>query len=88
MSIGVWLKIMKSPGCATGPAWSLLVSMANRASDDGTGIFASLKTLARDCGMGERTAWRALPKLLKSGLVVDTGKKHDCKMGTLHAFTE
>jgi hypothetical protein len=39
MSLKVIRRIMESPGCAKKAAWALLVAMANRANDDGTGIW-------------------------------------------------
>jgi hypothetical protein len=57
------------------------MAMANRAGDDGTGIWESMPNLAKHGGLSERTGWRALPKLLKSGLVLDTGNGKPTKRG-------
>lgn len=81
MSLSVIRRILESPGCAHGPAWALLVSMANRASDDGTGVWESIGNLARRCGIDRATAFRALPELLASGLLVDTGEKRPSHRG-------
>jgi len=72
---------MESPGCIEAPAWNLLMAMANRAHDDGTGIWESIPNLAEHCGISESTAWRALPDLLNPGLVIDTGRRHPTKHG-------
>ena len=81
MSLEVIRRIMESPGCAKKAAWALLVAMANRADDDGTGIYESMGNLAKTCGISRSTAFKYLPELTKTGLVVDTGEKHDCGHG-------
>jgi hypothetical protein len=81
MSLKVIRLILESPGCAKGPAWALLVAMGNRASDDGTDIWESMGNLAKTCGISRSTAFKHLPELTKTGLVVDTGEMHDCGHG-------
>jgi hypothetical protein len=81
MSLKVIRRILESPGCAKGAAWALLVAMANRADDDGTGMWESMGNLAKTGGIDRATAFRALPELLASGVVVDTGEKHSSRRG-------
>jgi hypothetical protein len=81
MSLNVIRRILESPGCAKGAAWALLMAMANRADDGGDGIWESMGNLARTCGMDRSTAFRALPDLLESGVVIDTGAKHSLPKG-------
>jgi hypothetical protein len=81
MSLNVIRRILESPGCAKGTAWALLVAMGNRADDDGTGIWESMGNLARTFGRDRATAFRALPELLASGLVIDTGEWHSSPRG-------
>lgn len=76
MSLNVLKEILERPNCARGSAWSLLVSMANRAADDGTGIWAKMETLAAGCGVDVKTVRRSLRSLLASGVVIDTGEIH------------
>ena len=77
MSLNVIRRILESPGCAKGAAWALLVAMANRANDDGTGIYESMGNLAKTGGISRSTAFKHLPELTKPGIVVDTGEMHD-----------
>jgi hypothetical protein len=55
--------------------------MANRANDDGTEVRAAIETLAEDCGISGRTAWRALESLLESKVVIDTEQTYDWGRG-------
>ena len=75
LSLKVLTAIRDDPGCATGSAWALLVAMAFKADDDGGGIWQSLGNLARQAGISKTTVKSALDTLLKSEIVVDTGKK-------------
>jgi len=75
MSFRLMQRIIESPGCAQGSAWSLLMAMAYRASDDGTGIWESIPNLSRRCGISPGTGYRAKDELLESGVVIDTGKR-------------
>ena len=82
MSLKVVRRILENPGCIEAHAWNLLIAMASFGHDDGTSIYASMETLANTCGIDRATGWRALPKLLKSGLVIDTGGKHKSEHGS------
>lgn len=64
----------------SGP-WGMLMAMANRASDDGTGIWESVPNLSEACNQSERTGWRSIETLLSKGVVVDTGEDHNCGNG-------
>ena len=81
MSLNLIREILIRPGCLNGSAWSLFMAMANRADDDGTGIWESMPNLAKHGGITRSTAWRVLPKLLASGLVIDTGNGKPTKRG-------
>jgi len=82
MSLNIIRRIMDNPPeCLDNSEWSLLLVMANRAHDDGTGVWESIPNLAKRCRMSRATARRDLPGLLKSGIVVDTGEKHQGKHG-------
>jgi hypothetical protein len=81
MSLELIRKIFVNPGVLKGSAWSLFMSMANRASEDGSGVWASIRTLSEDAGISERTGWDALAELLEKGVVIDTRKIHDWGRG-------
>ncbi len=73
MSLLIIRKIMQSPGCATGSAWNVLVAMADRACDDGAGIWASNQTIGNLCGdLDAETVRRARKQLINDGIVVLT----------------
>jgi hypothetical protein len=76
VSLNVIRKILDSPGCAKGSAWEMLIAMANRASDEGAGIWESIPNLGRISGMGAAAAYRAKDSLAKAGLIVWTGEWH------------
>lgn len=81
MSLNLIRTILENPGCAKGSSWSLLVSMADRADDDGKGVYASMRVMAENSGISERTAWDALKPLLEAKIVIDTGNIHDWGKG-------
>ncbi len=47
--------------------------MADRASDDGSGIWCSKQTLANDTGLSKDGVKKAVKALLSEGLIVETG---------------
>jgi DNA-binding Lrp family transcriptional regulator len=53
----------------------VLLTMASRANDDGTGIYASLQTMARDCELSRATVKRAIKDLEEAGLVKQVGTR-------------
>ncbi len=52
----------------------VIKEMADRASDDGTGIYCSKQTLANDTGLSKTSVKKHTQELLESGLIVETGK--------------
>ena len=51
MSLNLIRTILENPGCATGSSWALLIAMADRADDDGKGVYASMRVMAEICGI-------------------------------------
>lgn len=49
--------------------WAVLVSLAERANDDGTDAFPSIATLAERLRMGERTVHAKLTALTERGVI-------------------
>ena len=76
MSLSVIRRILESPGCAGQDvaAWALLIAMANRANDDGTGVWESVVSLSKRVGF-KRRADEVLSRLIAGGFVRDTGKR-------------
>ncbi len=64
------------PSCPSVNAWAMLIAMANRADDDGNGVWESIPSLGRMSGMNRRTAFRAKSELEKAGIVAWTGRWH------------
>lgn len=54
---------------------SILMNIADRASDDGTGIWYSKGTIARDPGYGKRTVHVVNDGMMKAGLIVASGSR-------------
>jgi len=65
-------------GSATRKA--VLLYMADKAADDGTGIWTSKANIARDLELGVRTVQYAIRELVGDGLLVEIGQR-DCKHG-------
>jgi hypothetical protein len=83
MSINIWLHTHKHPkGFPKGSARLLFNAMVWRSDEDGGNIFESIPHLAERGGISTPTAWRVLPSLLKSGLVVDTGGRKNSGQGS------
>ena len=57
------------------PEKSVLLVMANWASDDGTGIWASKNTIALALETAPRTIQRIIKRLLDSGHLIEVGRK-------------
>lgn len=68
----------KKVGCRT--LKSVLMFMADRASDDGRGIYASKSYIADILETTKRTIIRSVETLLERGLISKTGKR-SCKRG-------
>lgn len=61
---------------------SVLGYMADKAADDGSGIWTSKANIARDLELSRRAVQLAIQELIRDGLVAETGQR-DCK----HGFT-
>lgn len=61
---------------------SVLTYMADKAADDGSGIWTSKANIARDLELSRRAVQLAIQELIRDGLVAETGQR-DCK----HGFT-
>lgn len=61
---------------------SVLTYMADKAADDGSGIWTSKANIARDLELSRRAVQLAIQELIRDGLVTQTGQR-DCK----HGFT-
>lgn len=61
---------------------SVLTYMADKAADDGSGIWTSKANIARDLELSRRAVQLAIQELIRDRLVTETGQR-DCK----HGFT-
>lgn len=64
----------------------VLLTMASRANDDGTGIYASFATMARDCELSRATVKRTIKELEDDGLVRQVGTR-PCANGKTNDYT-
>lgn len=53
----------------------IIMFMADKASDDGSGIWCSKGTIARHCELGETTVKRAVSEFVAEGILVETGRR-------------
>ena len=58
----------------------IIMFLADKASDDGSGIWCSKGTIQRHTELGETTVKRAVRAFLKEGMLVETGSR-TCKNG-------
>lgn len=58
----------------------IIMFLADKASDDGSGIWCSKGTIQRHTELGETTVKRAVRAFLKEGILVETGSR-TCKNG-------
>ena len=63
----------------------LALTMADKANDDGSGVYASVRTLARDSEISEATARRTLKEFLDAGIIVKTGER-PCLNGATNVY--
>jgi biotin operon repressor len=54
---------------------SVLVLLADKASDDGSGIWASKQTMADELCCSKQAVWNTLQQFMEEGLLVETGRK-------------
>lgn len=64
----------------------ILINMAARANDDGTGVYASLPTMAAWCEVDARTIRRVIRSIEQDGLAEIVGQR-DCKNGYVHEWS-
>lgn len=58
----------------------IIMFLADKASDDGSGIWCSKGTIQRHTELGETTVRRTVRDFLKEGILVETGAR-SCKNG-------
>lgn len=58
----------------------IIMFLANKASDDGSGIWCSKGTIQRHTELGESTVKRTITEFLREGLIVESGHR-PCKNG-------
>ena len=58
----------------------ILLTLADRANPDGTAVWASIPTLAREAEVSERTLQTHMRAFVEEGLIVETGKR-PCRNG-------
>lgn len=59
----------------------IIMFLANRASDDGSGIYCSKGYIQRHTELGETTVKRTVAAFLREGILVETGQRRRCKNG-------
>lgn len=64
----------------------VLLTMASRANDDGTGIYASFQTMARDCELSRATVKRTIKELEGDGLIKQVGTR-PCSNGKTNDYS-
>lgn len=65
---------------------AVLVYCADRASDDGSGVFASKTTMAMHLEFGRSTVIRTINELVAEGILVPTGKRR-CRTGATIVYS-
>jgi len=58
----------------------IIMFLADKASDDGSGIWCSKGTIQRHTEIGETTVKRTIREFLKEGILIETGAR-GCKNG-------
>ncbi|MBR2575391.1 MAG: hypothetical protein IKE14_13790 [Loktanella sp.] len=58
----------------------IIMFLADKASDDGSGIWCSKGTIQRHTELGESTVKRAITDFLREGILIETGRR-PCKNG-------
>lgn len=59
----------------------IIMFLADKASDDGSGIWCSKGTIHRHTELGESTVKRAVNELVQEGILIETGQHRRCKHG-------
>lgn len=71
-------------GSATRKA--VLLYMADKAADDGSGIWTSKANIARDLELSRRAVQMAIAELIRDGLILEAGQRN-CKHGYVVEYT-
>ncbi|MCI2394599.1 hypothetical protein [Aliiroseovarius sediminis] len=58
----------------------IIMFLADKASDDGSGIWCSKRTIQRHTELSESTVKRTIIDFLREGILIETGRRH-CKNG-------
>ena len=58
----------------------IIMFLADKASDDGSGIWCSKGTIQRHTELGESTVKRTISDFLREGILIETGRRH-CRNG-------
>ena len=58
----------------------IIMFLADKASDDGSGIWCSKGTIQRHTELGESTVKRTITDFLREGILIETGRR-PCKNG-------
>lgn len=64
----------------------MALTLSSVANDDGTGIYASVKTMARDSEISESTARRTLQEFEQEGILVKVGQR-ECLNGYTNVYS-
>jgi hypothetical protein len=59
----------------------IIMFLADKASDDGSGIWCSKGTIQRHTELGASTVKRTIKEFLDEGILIETGQKKRCKNG-------
>lgn len=59
----------------------IVMFLADKASDDGSGIWCSKGSIHRHTELGESTVKRAVNELVQEGILIETGQRRRCKHG-------
>lgn len=54
----------------------IIMYLADKASDDGSGIWCSKGTIARQTELGETTVKRAISEFVSAGILIETGRRN------------
>ncbi len=60
----------------------IMMFLADKASDDGSGVWCSKGTIHRHTELGASTVKRAVSELVCEGVLIDTGERRRCKHGS------
>lgn len=61
--------------CSRAARKQIITVLADKASDDGSGIWCFKATIQRYTELGERTVKRTISDVLKLGILIETGRR-------------